>query len=169
MRTKVARRGSEHGYTFIEISLVVLILGLLIAVSVPSFLGAKQRANDRAAQTGLRHTLTNAKAIYSDDDSFSNADPTSLHQIETALTFANGVSTGPKVISVDNGAQSFVAAARSQTGLCYVIGDGANAAGTVFAILASNQSCDAVNAPALPTSVPAADEALVGGGWATAW
>lgn len=165
----MARRGSEHGYTFIEISLVVLIMGLLIAVSVPSFLGAKQRANDRAAQTGLRHTLTNAKAIYSDDDSFTNATPVGLHQIETALTFATGVSTGPKVISVDNAAQQFVAAAKSSTGLCYVIADGANAAGTVFAILAKTLDCDAANAPAIPTSVPADEEALIGGGWAQAW
>lgn len=162
-------RRSEDGYTFIEISLVVLILGLLIAVSVPSFLGAKQRANDRAAQTGLRHTLTDAKAMYSDDDSFLNATPAGLHQVETALTFATGVSTGAKVISVDNGAQRFVAAARSQSGRCYVIGDGANSAGTVFAILAASQACDAANAPGIPSSVPAADEALVGGGWATAW
>lgn len=163
------RRGSEHGYTFIEISLVVLILGLLIAICIPSFLGAKERANDRAAQTGLRHTLTNAKALYADSDSFSPATPTGLHQVETALTFATGVSTGPKVISVDNSANRFVAAARSQTGLCYVIGDGANEAGTVFAILAAAQSCDAANAPNIPNSVPAAAQAMRGGGWARAW
>jgi type IV pilus assembly protein PilA len=165
----VARRGSEHGYTLIEITLVVLILGLLIAIAVPSFLGAKQRANDRAAQTGLRHALTNAKSIYPDTDSFLNATPTGLHQVETSLTFATGVSTGPKVISVDNTATRFVAAAKSQTGLCYVIGDAANGAGTVFGILAANQTCDAVNAAAIPTSVPAGANALVGGGWAKAW
>jgi type IV pilus assembly protein PilA len=34
--------------------LVVLIIGVLIAIALPTFLGARQRAQDRAAQSGLR-------------------------------------------------------------------------------------------------------------------
>jgi type IV pilus assembly protein PilA len=169
VRGITARRPSERGFTFVEVTLVVLIIGLLIAISVPSFLGAKQRANDRSAQVSLRHTLTNAKSLYSDDDSFANATPTSLHAIESALTFATGVSTGPKVVSVDASATRFTAAAKSRSGLCYVIGDGANEAGTVFAILAQGVDCDAVNAPVIPNAVPAATSALIGGGWAKGW
>jgi type IV pilus assembly protein PilA len=162
-------RSCERGFTFVEVTLVVLIIGLLIAISVPSFLGAKQRANDRSAQVSLRHTLTNAKAIYADNDSFADVTPTSLRANESSLTFAAGVSTGPKAVSIDNTPTTFVAAAKSRTGLCYVIGDGANEAGTVFAILASGVDCDAANAPGIPTSVPAADAALIGGGWAKGW
>lgn len=169
MSRKSARGRPEKGFTLVEVTLVVLIIGLLIAISIPSFLGAKNRANDRSAQVSLRHALTNAKALYADDDSFVNATPTRLSAVETSLAFTSGVSTGPKVVSIHNSTTTFVAAARSRTGLCYVLGDGANEAGTVFAILASSQACDAANAPGSPSAVPAADTALIGGGWAKGW
>lgn len=162
-------RRREQGFTLVEVTLVVLIIGLLIAISIPSFLGAKNRAHDRSAQVSLRHALTNAKALYADDDSFVNATPTKLRTVETSLAFVTGVSTGPKAVSIHNSATTFVAAAKSRTGLCYVIGDGTNEAGTVFAILAPSLACDAANAPAIPNAVPAAATALIGGGWASGW
>jgi type IV pilus assembly protein PilA len=169
VRNRTARRRIEDGYTFIEVTLVVLIMGLLIAISIPSFLGAKRNANDRAAQVSLRHTLTNAKAIYSDDDTYANVDATRLHAVETSLTFASGVSTGPNVVSVDGTSAQFVATARSDTGLCYAIGDAANRAATVFAILAASDPCDAASAPPVPSALPGPATALIGGGWARAW
>ena len=44
------RRRDEEGFTLIELMVVVLIIAILIAIAIPTFLGARPRAQDRAAQ-----------------------------------------------------------------------------------------------------------------------
>ena len=60
------REEGEGGFTLIELMVVVLIIAILLAIAIPTFLGAQNKAKDRAAQSNLRNTLTNAKTIYAD-------------------------------------------------------------------------------------------------------
>ena len=50
---------------------VVLIIAILIAIAIPTFLGARQRAQDRAAQSDLRNGLTAEKTVYTDNQAYS--------------------------------------------------------------------------------------------------
>jgi type IV pilus assembly protein PilA len=59
-----AEGSAEAGFTLIELMVVLLILAILLAIAIPTFLGVTGSANDRAAQSNLNTALTNAKSIY---------------------------------------------------------------------------------------------------------
>jgi type IV pilus assembly protein PilA len=59
-----AEGSAESGFTLIELMVVLLILAILLAIAIPTFLGVTGSANDRSAQSNLNTALTNAKTIY---------------------------------------------------------------------------------------------------------
>src|SRR6202521_3886862 len=69
-RLRLAQKDEEQGFTLIELMVVVLIIAILIAIAIPTFLGARSRAQDRAAQSDLRNGLTAEKTIYTDAQTY---------------------------------------------------------------------------------------------------
>src|ERR1051325_2815741 len=99
------RREDEEGFTLIELMVVVLIIAILLAIAIPTFLGARNRANDRAAQSSLRNALTSAKTLFTDNQDYSAAPVAALGGVEPSLTFVAAAtnSTKAKEVSVDGG------------------------------------------------------------------
>src|ERR671919_470845 len=71
---KLQSMREDEGFTLIELMVVVLIIAILIAIAIPTFLGARTRAQDRAAQASLRNALVAAKSIYTDTQSYATAE-----------------------------------------------------------------------------------------------
>jgi type IV pilus assembly protein PilA len=62
---------AESGFTLIELMVVLLIIAILLAIAIPTFLGVTNTAGDRAAQSNLTNAVTEAKALYQVNQSYS--------------------------------------------------------------------------------------------------
>jgi len=94
----------------IELLVVLLIIGILLAIAIPTFLGVTKSANNTAAQSNLQTALTGAKAYFtSNTQSFANIETStrvpSIEGIDTGLSYVTAAtgSSGPHVVSVKVG------------------------------------------------------------------
>ena len=70
---KYIRRGlrDDEGFTLIELMVVVMIIAVLIAIAIPSFLGFRKSAQDRSAQSDIRNVLLSEKAVWLDTGDYT--------------------------------------------------------------------------------------------------
>lgn len=118
---------AEAGFTLIELMVVLLILAILMAIAIPTFLGVTGGANDRAAQSNITNAITEASAVYqSNNQSFSvttGSLTTMLNSSAPEFSWTTGAcsSTSTNCISVDpgNSGQTLIIADFSKTGYCW--------------------------------------------------
>ena len=142
-----AKRIDEQGFTLIELMVVVLIIAILIAIAIPTFLGARQRAQDRAAQSSLRNALASAKTLYTDNQDYTSATVAAMAAAEPSLTFVDSTtaSTKNKEVGIATpSANLVVMVAESASGKCFGLRDNTQGPGTQFATITG--TCDASTA-----------------------
>jgi type IV pilus assembly protein PilA len=131
-REGVGEAGADAGFTLIELMVVLLILAILLAIAIPTFLGVTKSANDRAAQSNLNTAFLNAKALYQGaGQTYTGLTLQSLTNSEPSLTYVVGASTGQGTISVSESADGngVVLTAWSASKNCWILADNTSGVG----------------------------------------
>ena len=137
------KRRDEEGFTLIELMVVVLIIAILIAIAIPTFLGARERAQNRAAQSNVRNAFTAEKTFYTDSQVYTDG-VAALTAIEPSITFHTDAAptvNGDVYASVSAGGV-LTLGVKSASGTCYYLQDDP-ASGTKYA---TSGSCPAPSA-----------------------
>jgi type IV pilus assembly protein PilA len=126
----------EAGFTLIELMVVLLIMAILLAIAIPTFLGVKGGAQDRAAQSNLSNALISAKSSYATNSSYLTA--ASLVAVLSSQEPELSFTTGAVTTAASN--QISVTTTASGGGQVLLVTYSPNSGGTCWAISDSDGS-----------------------------
>jgi type IV pilus assembly protein PilA len=113
----------EAGFTLIELMVVLLIIAILLAIAIPTFLGVTSSANDRAAQSNLSNAVTEGSAVYQSNNQTFPAAASVYQSSAPEFTWTTGSVSAANNISVDasTDSQAVIYGVYSPTNTCWYV------------------------------------------------
>ena len=113
---------------------VVLIIAILVVLALPTFLGARERAADRATQADIRNAFAAERAYYTDTLTYTT-NPLAMTAIEAAITYVDGdtpLVDGVAYLHLHPVPNEIFVSAKSASGSCWYLRE-IDAGGAQFA------------------------------------
>jgi len=152
------RRQDEKGFTLIELMVVVLIMGILMAIAIPTFLSTRGSANDAAAKSNATNAFTNEKSYYASNQQFAPATTGEEgNALDDSLPWGSGAGQVEAVISsvgTGNTDNAVVIIAQSKDGNCFYIGDNEQPNAAYIGYAWTTKQSSGCSTPSAPTSAP---------------
>lgn len=136
---------TEDGFTLVELLVVVLIIGILITIGLPTFLGARERAMERSAQADIRNAFLAEKAYYTDGRTYTDV-PADMTAIEPAMSYVSGdtpLVAGIVYLLWVPASDEIYISSKAESGTCFYLMEAA-ASGARYST-AANPACTAAD------------------------
>lgn len=119
------RLRQEDGFTLVELSVVLVNVGIILALATPAFLGAVQRTQDQSAKASVRTALTAGRIVYASEADYASATVTELQDVDGSILWVDEITTSvePKTVSRDTAGGLLTLAAYSKAGNCFFLID----------------------------------------------
>lgn len=85
MQHKLNRKKNLHGFTLVEMMIVVVTVGLLLAIALPNFVRAREQARAKACSRNL-HKIDGAKQLWAMDRKIPSTNTTSIATLDNNAT-----------------------------------------------------------------------------------